>query len=110
MHFCIALMPFIVTFGCFVHPKMLNIKEFNDKYGGQEDLIVSLIQQDLKHNQLTTGLRNVGLEPDVHCLEIIEVVARLMGVEKDNVTDQWAETYFSFMDQAHQFKISDCNR
>jgi hypothetical protein len=71
------------------------------------ELIVSLIQQDLKHNQLTTGLAKLGLEPDVHSLEIVEVVARLMGVEKGDVSDQWVKTYFSFLDRAHHFKISE---
>ena len=70
-------------------------------------LIISLIQQDLKHNQLTTGLAKLGLDPDVHSLEIVEVVARLMGVEKGDVSDQWAKIYFSFLDQAYRFKISE---
>ena len=67
-----------------------------------KDIIISRIQQNFKHNQLTTGLSKLG--PDVHSLE---VVARLVSVEKGEVSDQWAKIYFSFLDQAHRFKISE---
>ena len=69
-----------------------------------KDLILILIQQDVKHNQLTTCLSKLGLDPEVHSLEI---VTRLMGVEKGDVSDQWAKIYFSFLDQAYRFKISE---
>ncbi len=46
------------------------------------ELVISLIQLDLKHNQLTKGFTKLGLDPNVRSLEIVEVVARLMGVEK----------------------------
>ncbi|MBN4062176.1 hypothetical protein JYU20_03155 [Bacteroidales bacterium AH-315-I05] len=72
-----------------------------------KDLIIQLIQQDLKHNQLTGGLQKAGLETDLHNLEIIEVVARLMDVPKGEVSNQWEETYISFLEQAVEYKISD---
>jgi len=72
-----------------------------------KEIIISLIQQDLKHNQLTTGLKNIGLDPGIHSLEIIKIVARLMGIEINNISDQWIETYLNFIEKAHLYKISD---
>lgn len=46
-----------------------------------KELIISLIQQDLKHSQLILGLDELGLEAsDKHCLEILDIVANLMQV------------------------------
>ena len=71
-----------------------------------EELIIILILQDLKHNQLTYGLQKLCLEPEIHCLEIIEVVAQLMGIEKEKISDQFREIYYSFLKQAPDIKIS----
>ena len=70
-------------------------------------LIIGLIQQDLKHSQLTSGLESVGLDTSIHTLAIVEIVARLMGAGKADISDKWAETYFSCLDQAQTFKISE---
>ncbi|UTW67959.1 hypothetical protein KFE94_07540 [bacterium SCSIO 12643] len=73
-----------------------------------KDLILQLIQQDLKHNQLTEGLRQIGLDDyGRYCLDIQPMVAQLMGMEKEQVSDRWTEIYGSFMDNAHQTKTSD---
>jgi hypothetical protein len=42
-----------------------------------KELVISLIQQDLKHTQLGAGLDNVGLEAsDKHHLQILEIQTR----------------------------------
>lgn len=68
-------------------------------------MIICLIQQDLKHNQLTGGLRRLGLDTSLHNLEIIDIVAELMGVEE--VSDKWVEIYVGFLEQANKYEISD---
>lgn len=46
-----------------------------------KDLIVSHIQQDLKHHQLVLGLDNIGLQAgEKHHLELLNVVYDLMEV------------------------------
>ena len=46
-----------------------------------KELIVSLIQQDLKHSQLVLGLDELGMEAsDKHCLDILDIVYNLMKV------------------------------
>lgn len=70
-----------------------------------EKLIVKLIQQDLKHNQLTVGLQKIGLDTNLHDLEIIDVVAQLMGIK--DISNEWLETYISFLEQSSKFEVSD---
>ncbi len=74
-----------------------------------KELIINLIQQDLKHNQLTAGLRRIGLEgDDIFYLGILELVAQLMKVPNELcIGDRWNETYISFMDEAIHFEITD---
>lgn len=71
-------------------------------------LIIQVIQKDLKHNQLMSGLRRSGLDTDLHNLELLDVVARLMDIPKGEVTDQWVEVYFSFLEKAFNYPITEC--
>ncbi|PCJ94926.1 MAG: hypothetical protein COA50_11125 [Flavobacteriaceae bacterium] len=73
-----------------------------------KDLIVQLIQQDLKHSQLTQGLQKLGLnDSGIHCLDLISIVASLMGIPKGKIQDHWAAIYGSFLDEAHKHPISN---
>jgi len=73
----------------------------------KKDLIIRLIQQDMKHNQLTGGLQKIGLNVDLHHLEIIEVVIKLMELSTGDASDQWAKTYFSFLEQAAEYEVAN---
>ena len=73
-----------------------------------KDLILKLIQQDLKHNQLTTGLRNLGLDDSgLHCLDILSIVARLMEIPEGEIQDSWGTVYTNFMNESYKHKVSD---
>ncbi|MFT6443382.1 MAG: hypothetical protein ACJASQ_001165 [Crocinitomicaceae bacterium] len=64
----------------------------------ERELIISLIQQDLKHCQLIVGLDELGLEAsDKHCLGILDIVADLMRVPEGNVEFDWGRTYVTYM-------------
>ena len=69
-------------------------------------LIVDLIRQDMKHNQLVLGLEKLGFSGEYfHSLEIIHIVAQLMGIKERNIEDEWYDTYFSFMHKVNQYEI-----
>ncbi len=73
-----------------------------------KDLILQLIQQDIKHNQLTEKLRQIGLDDGgTYTLDLLTIVARLMNIPTGKVADTWANVYNSFMHEAHQHPISD---
>lgn len=71
-----------------------------------KNLIIQLIQQDLKHNQLLSGLEAIGLESyHIHSLQIIDVVSKLMQVSA-SIIDDWDETYLELMQQASLYQIT----
>lgn len=62
-----------------------------------KELVISLIQQDLKHHQLVTGLDNIGLEAfDKHLLELFDVIYDLMEVP-ESAESEWGKTYTKYM-------------
>jgi len=72
-----------------------------------KSLILQLIQQDLKHHQLTQGLNQLGFDDSgVHCLDILSIVSDLMKVPGGKAQDKWGHVYVSFMHQAHEYKVS----
>ncbi|MCE7996342.1 MAG: hypothetical protein HEP71_30465 [Roseivirga sp.] len=71
-----------------------------------KDLIVNLIQADLKHNQLISGLGSLDLHTDSHFLGLHRAVSQLMGIEESR-SDQWFAIYDTFLENAHKHPISD---
>tara|TARA_B100000508_G_C11458924_1_gene278187 strand:- start:54 stop:359 length:306 start_codon:yes stop_codon:yes gene_type:complete len=72
-----------------------------------KELLVNLIQQDLKHHQLTLGLDKIGLEgTDTHNLSILELVSTLMNVPK-TLQEDWANAYLLCMEEAVKYEITD---
>jgi len=70
-----------------------------------KDLIISLIQQDLKHNQLVLGLDNIGLQAgEKHHLELLNVVYDLMKVP-ESAEMSWGMTYTNYMNKALRYRI-----
>jgi hypothetical protein len=65
--------------------------------------IIHLIQQDLKHSQLTEALRNLGLDDGgLYSLDLISLVTQLMKVPSEHM-ERFAEIYGSYLDKANQF-------
>ena len=71
-----------------------------------KELIISLIQQDLKHSQLVIGLDNLGLgASDKYCLQLLDIIAKLMNVPEGNVEFDWGKKYVSLMSESVYFDI-----
>ncbi len=76
-----------------------------------KDLILQLIQQDLKHNQLTEGLRHLGLSDDgLYCIDLLSIIERLMEIPDGETGDRCTQVYVSFMCEAHQYGVSDLGK
>jgi len=74
----------------------------------QKDLIISLLQQDLKHSQLVMGLDRLGLEAsERHCLQLLDIIANLMQVPEGHVEFDWGKLYITYMAESVEFEI-DC--
>ncbi len=75
-----------------------------------KNLIISLIQQDLKHNQLVIGLDNIGLQAgEKHHLELLNIVYDLMKVPQAVEMD-WGMTYTNYMNKALRYKIRSTSK
>ena len=71
-----------------------------------QNLIIRLIQQDMKHQQLVETICRAGFETDTHFLGILNIVAELMGQPQGHVPEAWAETYMDYLGRAQQYPIS----
>ncbi|NHE56389.1 hypothetical protein [Cyclobacterium plantarum] len=71
-----------------------------------DELIIELIIQDLKHNQLILGLDRLNLDAGYcHYLGIMDLIQRLMGVA-DDAMDEFSATYMAAMHRSLEFPIS----
>lgn len=76
-----------------------------------KELILQLIQQDLKHNQLTEGLRHLGLSDDgLYCIDLLSIIERLMEIPDGETDDRRTRIYVSFMCEAHQYGVSELGK
>lgn len=76
-----------------------------------KELIIRLILQDLRHYQLTATLAKVGLNQDLHDLELMETIAELMGVPRDDKrSDQWGELYFSYLERSPEYEVEELGK
>lgn len=70
-------------------------------------LLIDLIQQDLKHNQLIIGLDKIGLEgSEIHNLRILEMVSKLMKVPKA-LQEDWTNAYMLCMEESVNYQITN---
>jgi hypothetical protein len=71
-----------------------------------DELIIELILQDLKHNQLVLGLDKLNLDAGYcHFLGILDLIQRLMGVSEE-LNDDFCTAYMGFMQRCLEFPIS----
>ncbi len=71
-----------------------------------DELIIELIRQNLKHNQLILGLDRLNLDAGCyHYLGILDLIQKLMGVS-DGLMDEFAATYMEYMQRCVEFPIS----
>ncbi len=71
-----------------------------------DELIIELIHQDLKHNQLILGLDRLNLDAGYcHFLGIMDLIQKLMGVSDDEM-DEFSAIYMATMHRSLEFPIS----
>jgi hypothetical protein len=56
-------------------------------------IILELIRQDMRYNQFIGLLNNIGIEIYDFQLELMEIVAQLIDLEEDEITDDWMDLY-----------------
>jgi Tat protein secretion system quality control protein TatD with DNase activity len=69
-------------------------------------LILSLINDDLRHNKLVNGLIEVGLDPKDYFLNLGDTIFNLMGFEDNKKTEEIFERYLEITKRAKYVDIS----
>ncbi len=71
-----------------------------------DELIIELILQDLKHNQLILGLDRLNLDAGYsHYLGILDLTQKLMGIPEEFI-DDFSTTYMRYMQRCLEFPIT----
>lgn len=70
-----------------------------------EELIIKLIQQDMKHQQLVEYICKAGFETELHHLDIAHIVARLMGLQ--DIPDRWMEVYINCLGNTVHYPVTN---
>jgi len=71
-----------------------------------DELIIELVLQDLKHNQLGLGLDRLNLDAGYcHYLGILDLIQKLMEVPEESM-DDFTATYMASMNRSLEFPIS----
>lgn len=61
-------------------------------------LILRLLLEDIKHNQLLNGLHNIGLtDNDRYVTGLDQIIAELMHIQSRNIPDEWYTAYHAVM-------------
>lgn len=71
-----------------------------------KNLIIHLLVQDMKHEQLINGLTNLGFESQQHTLDIMAVVSGLMHIAPEKLSWHWCDAYMAAIKQARQYPIT----
>lgn len=61
-------------------------------------LILRLLLEDIKHNQLINGLESIGLsDNDRYVTNLDIIIGELMGYGKSEIPDDWLSAYHAVM-------------
>lgn len=72
----------------------------------KKTLVIKIIQQDLKHSQLTENLRQQGLDDGgLYSLDLISLVAQLMQVSPEQM-ENFTEINGSYLDKAAHYPVT----
>lgn len=64
------------------------------------ELVIRLLVQDMKHEQLLNALNKLGFETDRHTLDLFNIIAGLMGIAEDQASWAWSDIYMEYMNKA----------
>ncbi len=57
------------------------------------NVIIEIIREDMRFNQYISALRKLGIEVYEFDLDLMSIVAKLMGISYEDMTDTWMELY-----------------
>ncbi|MBN1118063.1 MAG: hypothetical protein JXA77_12705 [Bacteroidales bacterium] len=67
--------------------------------------IIELIKEDMRFNQFIAALRKLGIEVYEFDLDLMSIVAKLMKISYDAMTDSWMELYVTELSKSECLPI-----
>lgn len=76
----------------------------------EQDLILSLIKDDLIHSKMVQGLNEMGIYAEDYFLHLSDTVFKLLGFKDGEETEMIFERYLELSEQAMLVDISDSHK
>lgn len=73
----------------------------------KEELIISLIKDDLVNTKLIDGLQDIGLDPAIYSLNLSETIFKLIDFDDSVMTDELFANYLQFLKKVKHIDVSD---
>jgi hypothetical protein len=71
----------------------------------KNEIIIEIIKQDMRYNQYIAALRKLGIEIYDFDLDLLSIVAKLMKVKDEDMTDSWMELYVTKLSKCENLSI-----
>jgi len=72
-----------------------------------QNLIIQLLIQNMKHEQLMKGLSRLGFHSEKYNMDLSGIVAELMGIPEIEMSWNWFYIYMDFLKKAGEYKTID---
>jgi hypothetical protein len=79
--------------------------ESNETGKDHKVVIIEIIKQDMRFSQYIYALRKLGIEVYDFDLDLMSIVAKLMNIGEEDMTDAWMELYVMELGKCEHFPI-----
>lgn len=70
-----------------------------------KEIIIPVIIEDMRFNQYISALWKLGIEVYGFDLDLMSVVADLMNIQREDMTDSWMELYVTELSKSRNLPI-----
>jgi hypothetical protein len=68
-------------------------------------IIIHTIIQEMRLHQFTRAMNNLGVYVCAHEPDLLPIIAGLMNIKTNNITDEWIEFYVSLINRCEDMPI-----
>ncbi len=76
----------------------------------RKEITIQIIRQDLRFYQFIAGLRKMGIEIYSFDLDLMSIVAKLMNIKYEDMTDDWMELYVTELSKCENFPVESLGK
>ena len=75
-----------------------------------KEIIIPVIIEDMRFNQYISALRKLGIEVYGFDLDLMSIVADLMAIRREDMTDSWMELYVTELSKCESLPIESLGK